>query len=129
MLQGVPTFLQKAGLILMAAAWLPLSFSCRVQEHEFSLAGQIDKGTPVDAAFAIRAPFQAVQFHQLRLSGWGCWLSKFSGLDSVEPGFLSARTFLASGKIWLVASVPCELLTPWQFTRRAALHPRAPCRI
>src|ERR1041385_1640550 len=105
-LEGVPLFLQRAGLILMAAAWLPLSFFGRAQERGLSLAGQIRNGIPGEAAYAVRAPVQAVQFHQLRLSGLGCWFSMVSGLDSIEPGFLLERTLPGSERIWLIPSAP-----------------------
>src|SRR5438128_1278915 len=127
MMEGVRVFVKKAGVILMAAVWLPLSFFGHAQEHGFSLTGQIDKRTPVEVAYAVCSPSQTAQFHQLRLSGLGCWFSKTFGLDSAEPSFLSARTLLGSGKIWL-APAPSEPLKTWQFTHRTALHPRAPCR-
>jgi len=125
MLEDVRLFLQKVGLILMAATWLSFSFG-HAQEHGFSLTRQIGKGTPVEVVYAVRQPSQTVQFHQLRLSGWGYWFSKFFGWESVEPGFLSAQTRPDSGT-WLITSAPRELLETWQFTRRAALLPRSPC--
>jgi hypothetical protein len=111
----------------MAAGWLALSFFGRIQGPGFLPTGQIAKQTPVEIVYAIHSPFQPVQFHQLRLSGFACWFSKFIGLASVEPSLLSSQTVLGPGQT-LLASASSELLNSWQFNRRAALHPRAPCQ-
>lgn len=127
MLLAVLRFPQKAGLILLAATWLPFSFFGRVHDRGSSSAGQSDRKTRVEAAYAAHSPLPAIQFHQLRLGGWGCF-SKFSDLDSLEP-FTSAQNVSGLQGIWFISPAPDNVLNNWQFTRRAALHPRAPCPV
>jgi len=123
----VHLLLRRTGLILMATGWLLLSFFGRTQVPGFLPAGQIAKQTPVEIVYAIPSPFQPVQFHQLRLSGFACWFAKFIGMASIEPSLLSLQTVLGPGQT-LLASASFEFLNSWQFNRRAALHPRAPCQ-
>jgi hypothetical protein len=115
------------GLLLVAIAWLQVNLRGRAVGSHFPRAG----GDRISAAAtcATQAPQAAVHFHQLRLAGATCWFGKCVDWPVSLPEEPLVQTIPGPKNIWPVAAAPDELRKTWQFTRRAALRPRAPCEV
>jgi hypothetical protein len=122
-------FVKIIGFAFLAVTWLPLSFFGGAHAGGFSSGSQIRERISVESAFIVPSPVQATQFHQFRLSSFQGWFSKKSSTDFIGSGYSCSRLEFGAPEIRLLPLAPSELLRPWQFTCRAALHPRAPCQV
>lgn len=124
----VRMLLRITGLTLLTAVWLPVnlfgnSFLCNPSINE-----RAGDRTSIETAFTSQSPVAAEQIRQPRPSSSQSCNSKGSGPDFAEFSTGSKRIAFGSPENPSVSAAPSELRQTWQFTRRTALQPRAPCR-
>lgn len=117
------------GLVLLALTWLPSSFLARLEANQNSPSSQIRERISVEAAFVVPDPSLETQLHQFRLAGFQNSFAKKSGIDFFGTGCPYSRWDFQPAASQLFPLAPFDLLTTWQFSRRTALHPRAPCLV
>jgi hypothetical protein len=120
------TVVKRTGAILMAAAWLLLSFICSVFAPATPTPIPSGKQIASRAAETSSVPLLALQVHRVQLKA-----GIFGFLKSGSPGpFLVGcvpnHVILFLGN-FRFSPTPVDLTAAWQFRLRAAHNPRAPC--
>ena len=123
----VRLFLRITGLTLLTAAWLSVSLFGNSIVRKSSRNEWASGHASIDAAFTSQSPMASEQLRQFRPFGSQSCHSKGCGPDFFESNRDSKGIVLGSVKRLSLSTAPSELHQTWQFTRRTALQPRAPC--
>lgn len=116
--------IQRMGRLLLALSWLPFIFFARPQSAK---AVHAQEWTFVARVSATHFPSDSTQLHQFRTSGLSWWVSKITGLHSIEACPQTLPDMSGVARVWRLTPAPDELLKTWHFRHRTALYPRDPC--